>query len=446
MSELTKAPRRRLAYGPLIGWSAAVGVGGGVVAALYSVLLHGGLDLVWKRALPSLAGALPTWAATVVLTTLGGVLVGLAVRRLGAPGEISAVVNNLHLEHGRIDAKHTPAMIVISLLSISFGGSAGPEAPLVQVNGSGGSTVADRLGLSSDQVRTLTFCGMAAALGAFFGAPIGGALFALEIPHRRGLEYYEALVPASVASLCSYAVFRGLVGFEGPVYRFASVPDPSLEVMAWALGFGLLGAGAGALFVRLFRAVGKAAHRIHHRPVLLGTLGGMSLGVLAMVAPAGVPVRTLLWGEYEARGFVTLAQAPARAGAMMVAGGLVVLALAKMLAIACTLHSGFRGGFIFPLFFIGAALGAAVVLATGGAVAPAVALLCTMAAINVAVTKTPISTTVILATLSGTALMPVLAVSSLVAFVATTRLSMINTQRARQFAPGGDPHPRPLPR
>ena len=84
---------------------------------------------------------------------------------------------------------------------------------------------------------------------------------------------------------------------------------------------------------------------------------------------------------------------------------LVGLALLKMLTIGVTLHSGFRGGFIFPLFFIGAAIGLAITLAFPSLPAPIV-ILSTMAAVNVAVTKTPISTTVILTTLSGTAFMP----------------------------------------
>jgi H+/Cl- antiporter ClcA len=202
------------------------------------------------------------------------------------------------------------------------------------------------------------------------------------------------------------------------------------------VGFACLGAGAGVLFVRLFRLVGQVAHRLERRPVLLATLGGLAIGLLALVTPGFVPASTLMWGEYEARNVLhTLDPGVAGRGALLVAGGLVILALAKMLAIGCTLHSGFRGGFIFPLFFIGAALGSAVVIATGGAVTPAVAVLCTMAAINVAVTKTPVSTTLILTTLSGTSMMPALAAASIVAFVLTTRISLIGTQRRRQFAP-----------
>ena len=110
----------------------------------------------------------------------------------------------------------------------------------------------------------------------------------------------------------------------------------------------------------------------------------------------------------------------------------------KMLAISCTLHSGFRGGFIFPLFFIGATLGLAVSLAFPQ-VPLAVAVLCLMAAVNVAVTKTPISTTVILTSLSGTSMLPVIVTASFASFLLTTRLSLIHSQRPRF------PHPVSLP-
>src|SRR5690606_27494448 len=108
--------------------------------------------------------------------------------------------------------------LVTSLISITGGGSAGPEAPLVQMSGSLGSWLGDRLNWFTVHVRTLTFCGMAAALGAFFGAPLAGAVFALEIPHRNGLEYYEALLPSIVAAFLSYFIFDALGGTPHPLF------------------------------------------------------------------------------------------------------------------------------------------------------------------------------------------------------------------------------------
>src|SRR4028118_1260828 len=104
---------------------------------------------------------------------------------MGLPGEVSFVVDQVH-DPGRIAMRQTPAMIVASLFSIVAGGSAGPEAPLVQVNGSIGGWLGTKLNLSLPTVRVLTFCGMSAALGAFFGAPLGGAVCAREVRPGRG--------------------------------------------------------------------------------------------------------------------------------------------------------------------------------------------------------------------------------------------------------------------
>ena len=61
------------------------------------------------------------------------------------------------------------------------------------------------------------------------------------------------------------------------------------------------------------------------------------------------------------------------------------------------------------------------------------AMVCLMAAVNVAVTKTPISTSIILSVLSGTAMLPVIAISSFVSFLLTSELSMLKTQRSRDL-------------
>ncbi|HZG38469.1 MAG TPA: hypothetical protein VEZ50_07270, partial [Nodosilinea sp.] len=62
---------------------------------------------------------------------------------------------------------------------------------------------------------------------------------------------------------------------------------------------------------------------------------------------------------------------------------------------------------------------------------PTIGMVCMMAAVNVAITKTPISTTVILSVLSDTAMVPVIVIASLTSFLLTINLSMIKTQRSR---------------
>jgi hypothetical protein len=61
-----------------------------------------------------------------------------------------------------------------------------------------------------------------------------------------------------------------------------------------------------------------------------------------------------------------------------------------------------------------------------------------MAAVNVAITKTPISTTVILSVLSDTAMVPVILIASFTSFLLTTQVSLIGTQRSRTVFPVGE--------
>lgn len=426
----------RVSYRSLLLAAALVGVMGGLAAAGYAAVLHALLVGVWDILRPSLAAFIDgvnlpgTAISLLILTTVGGLLVGLSLKVLGVPGEIAAVVNNIHLQDGRIDVRQTPSMLLASLISIVAGGSAGPEAPLVQMIGSGGSWLGDRLRWISVHVRTLTFCGMAAALGAFFGAPLAGAVFALEIPHRNGLEYYEALLPSLIAAFLSFWIFDAIGGHPHPLFPLQFEVHASMSfLIGQSVLLGAAGAGVAVVFTHLFRWLGNLLQRWESHHLTLGTLGGLILGLLALASPGSLPTDTLFWGEFQMRAL--LEAASGGEWSHQIIGALIVLALLKMLAVGITLRCGFRGGFIFPLFFIGGTLGIAVSLGTAGWFQLPVAVLCLMAAVNVAVTRTPVSTTVLLGTLSGTASIPLILAASLTSFLLSARIRMINTQRSR---------------
>jgi len=411
-----------LAYQQIILCSAIIGIAGGLVATAYYNLLEASLHFVWHTLpgflAPYFSEKIPAWNYVWVATTIGGFLVGLTLHFMGLPGEVAMVVDKVH-DPGRIELSQTPAMIVASLFSITAGGSAGPEAPLVQINGSFGGWLGQKLKLTLATTRVLTFCGMSAALGAFFGAPLGGALFALELPHRRGLEYYEALIPAVLSAILSFFVFRFNTGLSiGGMYHFAAVPKLELVNLLQGALLGAIGALVAMLFVLLFRGIGHLSEHLAHRTILLATLGGLSIGLIALVFP-----QTLFFGERE---ISTIVETGSTFGVTMLLG----IAAAKMLAVSLTLHSGFRGGFIFPLFYIGAAVGLAISLAVPQ-IHPTIGMVCMMAAVNVAITKTPISTTVILSVLSDTAMVPVLVIASFVSFLLTSDVCLIKTQRSR---------------
>ena len=73
------------------------------------------------------------------------------------------------------------------------GGSLGPEAPLVAICAALAGVISHRVfnQRNTNVVRKHTFMGMAGSLSAFFGVPLGGSLFALEVASRFGIEYFE---------------------------------------------------------------------------------------------------------------------------------------------------------------------------------------------------------------------------------------------------------------
>lgn len=415
-----------LSYFRTLLYAGIVGAAGGVVATIYYFVLEQLLKLVWETGRASILGFFPAWLPhwhyTWMVATIGGLGVGLCLYFLGLPGEMAVVIDRVH-DAGRLDPKQTPGMIATSLVSITAGGSLGPEAPLVQINGSLGSWMAEKLNLSLAKMRIMTFCGMGAALAAFFGDPIGGPLFALEIPHRRGLEYYEAIIPAMVAGICSFGIFRMGTGLKvGGIYnfgRFGHLPSLTWLNLLEGAALGLVGALAGVLFIGIFRTMKWMIQKIEHRHILMALLGGLGIGWIAVLYPA-----TLFFSEQQIESQL-LAQS-ATFGVVTLLG----ICLAKMVAICCTIHGGFRGGFIFPLFFTGASLGLAIAFGVP-AIHPTIAVICCMAAINVAITKTPISTTIILTVLSDTTILPVIAIASFTSFLLTSNIGLLKTQRAR---------------
>ncbi|QLE55305.1 chloride channel protein [Nostoc sp. TCL26-01] len=355
----------------------------------------------------------------LIVMPIAGLIIGLVIHFLGNPGEIAVIVDNIHFRGGRLDARKNPAMLLASLVSIAAGGSAGPEAPLVQVTGSFGTWVGDRLQLQGEDFRSMSLAAMAAGFTALFGSPLGGAMFALEILHHQHIvEYYEALMPAIVSSCASYLVFA-LITHLGiaptwhfPQYRLENVDDFIVAVL-----LGVVGAIAGWVFMVIFRGCDRLLTMIPSPVYVRTTVAGLGLGILAALLPL-----TRYFGHEELDAVLTTSFS----GVF-----LLVLALGKMTAISVTVTGGWRGGFIIPLFFTGACIGKAVAILVPG-LNPALAMICTMAAINAAVTRTPISTTLLLAKLTNFHPFTPILFASLVGFFLAPKAPLIASQLKTQ--------------
>ncbi len=395
--------------------TAIVGVLGGLIGAAYVGALH----LLMSLLAPEHHAATTQLGILVAV----GAAVALITHLAGETGNVELLVDNIHVVGGAQGIRGLRSLIPSSLLCVAAGSAMGPEAPLVQTTGTVGTLVATRLHRPPADSRILTITGMAAGFTVLFGAPLGSAFFALEILHRRGLQYYEALVPAIVGSLCGYGVYLGLSGLGvGPVWTFQDFGPLRIGDLGVAVAIGLAGA-AGAWIFSV--TVGVMRSAITRLPVAARyVLGGVALGLLGLWSPYA-----LTFGE---------AQIESLTHNRLAAGALAIAVAAKFLGTTVTLATGWKGGFIIPLFFMGAATGQLVHAAAPGT-NMTVLMACAMVALCVGVTKTPIGSTLVVTEMAGLSLLPVTVIAAVVALLTSASVHLIETQRARLPAGGSTP-------
>ncbi len=384
---------------------ALLGIFGGVLAGVYWIIL----DYIIHQ-VEFFQGLL-----VIPVMATAGLLAGLIIHFIGDPGEMDLIVNNIRFNKGKLDAKNNPSMILSSLLCVGSGGSLGPEAPLVQVTGSTGTWLGKIFRLKGEKLRSLSIAGMASGFTALFGAPLGGSLFSLEIlHHKHAVEYYRAIIPAFVASSFSFLVFALIVHLGlGPMWNLPTYDISSTFDFAYAILFAAIAAMAGWLFILVTKTLKQAFEKLKTPIYINTTIGGILLGVISYYYPitrffSHYEINHLLLGEFS----------------MQLLIGIFV---AKILAIAITVTSGWRGGFIIPLFFVGTALGLFLQNFFPG-VNPSLIIVSCMAAINACVTRTPMSTTILLGTLTGFEYLIPIFFASLVGYFLAPRIPFIKSQ------------------
>lgn len=340
---------------------------------------------------------------------------------------------------------HVPPMVLASMFSILGGASLGPEAPLVAICAALGGYISKNIFKNTKRniVRKHTLMGMAGALAAFFGCPLGGSLFALEVNSRFGVEYFEHSVEAILCGEMTLAVFRGLG--KMPIDSIWLInPDKLMHASAsdvfLGAGLGLIGAFVAYLFAYMHFQVMELFKHFDllrdERAIYRGLLGGIVVVIIGMCIP-----QTLFWGEEEFQTLATLSPASTLPHVWPTTGlfsfemdsfaTCLLTGIAKLVAISFSVAGGYRGGFIFPMFTAGASLGRAVSFLLPG-IPNQFTTLCLAASINVAITRTTIATTLILVSLSDEprACSAVLG-ASLASLFATAYMPFIKSQIAR---------------
>ena len=330
-----------------------------------------------------------------VSTTLGGLLSGVLVYSLAPEAEghgTDAAVDTYHRKGAEVRPRIPFIKGVASALTIGSGGVAGREGPTAQISVGLGAILSSFLGLRGQERRILLLASMSAGLAAVFRAPLGMAIFSVEILYSGMVFESEALIYTVISAVTAYAIHGFFVGWS-PIFVIPG--GMTFHSPVALLGFGVLGVLSGvlgAVLPSLFYGIRDAFRRIPIPPHFKPAIGGLVVGLIGLAIPE------ILGTGY---GWVELAIAGKLSIVM-----LTVILLLKAPAMGLTIGSGGSGGVFAPTVTMGALLGGIVGLSLASfsprlGVVPAAFVVVGMASVFSGAARTPISTLIMVAEMTG---------------------------------------------
>lgn len=280
-----------------------------------------------------------TWL--LYLLPVAGVAIYFTYKYFGGRSEAgnNLIMDEIHEPGGGVPARMAPLVLLTTIVTHLFGGSAGREGTAVQIGGSMAQLTGKWMRLKPQDVRILLMTGIAAGFGAVFGTPLTGAVFALEVL-AIGAIRYDALIPCLIASVFADYVCSAW-GIEHTHYQIQSFDVSVLllgKVILAGVAFGL----ASYAFSICIQNIKKYSKQYIRPAWLIPATGGVIIILLTWILGTdnylglGVPNIVNAFKDVDTSTWAWCW---------------------KLLFTAITLGMGFKGGEVTPLFYIGATLG-----------------------------------------------------------------------------------------
>lgn len=260
------------------------------------------------------------------------------------------LIDTIHQQGKIIPLKMAPLVLLGTLVTHLFGGSAGREGTAVQMGGAIADQLTRWFHFKREDRIILIIVGISAGFAAVFGTPLAGAVFGLEV-FLLGRMRYDALFPSLMAAVMADYVTQQVWSVGHTTYVIDLVPALSIEIMLYTVLVGIAFGLTALVFIKATHAFANGFKRYIQYPILRPVVGGALLALAFFMVYRFMDHTT----KYAGLGIPTILEAfqhPLPSYDFIL----------KLLFTALTIGCGFKGGEVTPLFFIGAALGSALSL------------------------------------------------------------------------------------